>query len=91
MPGSLTLAASPKKSRSVMITVNKHLIALVLALAVAGLASSSFAQASEYHVSAARAAALRYCNAQADRYYYERTTTQISTYRACMFQHGEQE
>ena len=74
-----------------MITLNKHLIALVLGLAVAALASPSFAQASEYHVSAARAAALRYCNAQADRYHYERTTTQISTYRACMFQLGEQE
>jgi len=55
-----------------MITVNKHLTApvsaLALGLAFAALASPSFAQRSEDHMSAARAAAIHECNLRAAKY-----------------------
>jgi Tfp pilus assembly protein PilE len=55
-----------------MITVNKHLTAPVsavaLGLVLAALASPSFAQRSETHMSAARAAAIHECNLRAARY-----------------------
>jgi len=79
-----------------MITVNKHLTApvsaLALGLAVAALASPSFAQRSEDHMSAARAAAIHECNLKAARYrQYTWGDTEIHTYRACMAEQGEQE
>jgi hypothetical protein len=79
-----------------MITVNKHLTApasaLALGLVLAALASPSFAQRSEDHMSAARAAAIHECNVRAARYrQYTWGDTEIYTYRACMAEHGQQE
>ena len=80
-----------------MITVNKYLTApvsvLALGLAIATLASPSFAQRSEQPMSSAREQALRECNAAAAKYYgYSgRLTTQLHTYRTCMAERGEPE
>jgi hypothetical protein len=79
-----------------MITVNKHLTAPVspvaLGLVLAAPASPSFAQRSENHMSAARAAAIHECNLRAARYrQYTWGDTEIHTYRACMSEHGQQE
>jgi hypothetical protein len=51
-----------------MIAVKRHLAAFFLGLAVVAAASPSFAQRAEEHVSAARAQALRECNAVASNY-----------------------
>jgi hypothetical protein len=79
-----------------MITINKHLSAPVSALAVglalATLASPSFAQRSEQPISAARESALRECNELAQKYHNNRWgTVQLHTYRSCMAQHHEPE
>ena len=79
-----------------MITVNKHLTApvsaLALGLALAALASPSFAQRSEQPMSTTREQAIRECNGIAGKYsQYTWGHAQIDTYRACMAQHGEQE
>jgi hypothetical protein len=79
-----------------MVTVNKHLTAsvpaLALGLALATLASSSFAQRSEQPMSAARESAIRECNGAAGKYYNSTwQTMQIHTYRSCMGQHDEPE
>ena len=67
-------------------------IALGLALSVSALASPSFAQRSEQHMSAARAAALRECNLKAQKYtQHTWADVQIYIYRACMAEHGQQE
>jgi hypothetical protein len=74
-----------------MIRVSKLLAALVLGLAVSALATPSFAQSSE-GMSSSRAQALRECNVQAGKYkQYTWGDTEITTYRACMAQHGQQE
>jgi len=67
-------------------------IALGLALSVSALASPSFAQRSEQHMSAARAAALREYNLKAQKYtQHTWADVQIYIYRACMAEHGQQE
>jgi len=75
-----------------MVTVNRGLTALAFALAVTAFASPSFAQRSEYHMSAARAAAIRECSLLEEKYpdslmgnigYYQ--------YLACMSRHGQTE
>jgi hypothetical protein len=67
-------------------------IALGLALSVSALASPSFAQRSEDHMSAARERALRECNLRAQKYtQHTWADVQIYTYRACMAEHGQQE
>jgi hypothetical protein len=48
-----------------MIIRNKRIAAIALGLALFTLASPSFAQRSEQHMSAARAQALRECNLRA--------------------------
>ena len=61
-------------------------------LALAALASPSFAQRSEQPMSTAREQAVRECNAAAGKYYNSTwQTTQIHSYRSCMAQHGEPE
>jgi hypothetical protein len=85
-----------KKRETAMITVNKHLTApvsaLALGLALAALASPSFAQRSEQPMSTTREQAVRECNAAAGKYYNSTwQTTQIHSYRSCMAQHGEPE
>ena len=85
-----------KKRETAMITVNKPLTApvsaLALGLALAALASPSFAQRSEQPMSTAREQAVRECNAAAGKYYNSTwQTTQIHSYRSCMAQHGEPE
>ena len=77
-----------------MIIGNKRIaaIALGLALSISALASPSFAQRSENHMSAARAQALRECNLAAQKYtQHTWANVQIDTYRACMAEHGQQE
>jgi hypothetical protein len=88
--------ASLKKGRLVMITVNKHLAApisaLALGLALAALASPSFAQRSEQPMSTAREQAIRECNGAAAKYHNSTWQgMEIHTYRSCMAQHGEPE
>jgi hypothetical protein len=85
-----------EKGRIAMITINKHLAApvsaLALGLALATLASPSFAQRSEYPISTARGSALRECNDLAQKYHNNRWgTVQLQTYRSCMAQHNEPE
>jgi hypothetical protein len=75
-----------------MIAVKRHLAAFFLGLAVVAAASPSFAQRAEDHMSAARAQALRECNAVASHYpQYTWGDTEITEYRDCMAQHGQQE
>ena len=79
-----------------MITANKHLTAsvpaLALGLALVALASPSFAQRSEDHMSAARAAAMHECSVRASKYtQHTWGDVQIYTYRACMAEHGQPE
>jgi hypothetical protein len=75
-----------------MIATKKHLAALFLGLAVATVASPSFAQQAEDHMSAARAQALRECSALVKMYpQYGWGDTEITEFRDCMAQHGQQE
>lgn len=80
-----------------MITVNKGLLALGLALSVAALASPSFAQrhqdeSNPEHISAARRAAIHDCTALASRYTeFTWGTLQGHTFRECMADHHERE
>jgi hypothetical protein len=75
-----------------MIIRNKRIAAIALGLALFTLASPSFAQRSEQHMSAARAQALRECNLRAQKYtQHTWADVQIYTYRACMAEHGQQE
>jgi hypothetical protein len=79
-----------------MITFSKHLTApisaLALGLALATLASPSFAQRSEQPMSTARESAIRECSGAAGKYHSGTwQTTQLHTYRSCMMQHGESE
>ena len=71
---------------------NKRIAAMALGLAVSILASPSFAQRSEQHMSAARTQALRECNLRAQKYtQHTWADVQIYTYGACMAEHGQQE
>jgi hypothetical protein len=75
-----------------MIAAKRHLAAFFFGLAVVAAASPSFAQKAEDHMSAARAQALRECSAVASHYpQYTGGDTEITEYRDCMAQHGQQE
>jgi hypothetical protein len=70
-----------------MITCAKYIAAIAVALAV--ISSPSFAGS---HMSKARAAALRECNAKAEVYSNAAwQMEQLAVYRACMFAHGQVE
>jgi hypothetical protein len=72
--------------------VKRYLAVFFLELAVVAAASPSFAQRAQDHMSAARAQALRECSAVASRYpQYTWGDTEITEYRDCMAQHGQQE
>lgn len=71
-----------------MITSAKNTAAFAIVLAV--ISSPSFAKKMEPHTSAARATALRECNAEADKYSSAAwQTEQFTVYRDCMFAHGQ--
>ncbi len=74
-----------------MVTVNRVLAPLTFALAVTAFASPSFAQRSEYHMSAARAAALRQCSLLEEKYPESTAEGNIGRYQylACMSRHGQ--
>ena len=75
-----------------MIIRNKRIAAIALGLTLSALASPSFAQRSEDHMSAARAQALHECNLAAQKYtQHTWADVQIQTYRACMAEHSQQE
>jgi hypothetical protein len=73
-------------------TMNNRLAALAFGLAVAAVASPSFAQGNNSEVSSARAAALRQCSAlQQKDLEYLWGVQQDDIYRACMAEHGQPE
>jgi hypothetical protein len=75
-----------------MKTMNIRLAAIALGLAVAAIASPSFAQSNEDGVSPARAAALRQCSTQEQKYpeyLWGEAGDQI--YAECMAAHGQPE
>jgi len=75
-----------------MFAINKHAAAIALGLAIAAVASPSLAQRSETPISSAREQALRECNGQTGKMsQYTWGAHQITGYRACMHQHGQQE
>jgi len=79
-----------------MTTLSKYLTAsapaLALGLALASLASPSFAQRADQPMSTAREQALRECSTGASKYQSGTwQSTQLHTYRSCMMQHGEPE
>jgi len=79
-----------------MVKFNKHQAgvgaAFVLACGLSVLATPSFAQRSENHMTSERAQALRECNTAAARYkQYTWGHQEIDTYRSCMANHGQQE
>jgi hypothetical protein len=78
-----------------MMTLNKRLVALAFGIVVAAAASPSYAQrhdGDEYRISAARAQALRECNARAAPYVNrDWGVIQGDIYRACMAEHGQME
>lgn len=74
-------------------TTNHSLAALAFGFAVAAVASPSFAQRNNNYdkeVSAARAADLRQCNNQAQKYVdYNWGVQRDEIYSACMAKHGQ--
>jgi hypothetical protein len=77
----------------VTVTVNKHVAAaLALGLAVSALATPSFAQRAEDHMSGEREKAVRDCSAQAGKMSQSTWGAhQLHKHRSCMMQHGQQE
>jgi hypothetical protein len=76
----------------VMTTSRKHIAAAIAsALAVTAITSPSFAQTSELHISAARTAAIRECNARAEKYQQYTWGNVELYYRACMAEHHQVE
>lgn len=75
-----------------MVTINKRLCAFVFCLTIVAFASPTFARQSHSHISDARAKAIHECNVRAAKYnQYTWGVTEITTYRTCMAEHGEQE
>ena len=76
-----------------MIDFKKGLAALAVAVAVAAVASPSYAQeGGGVRISQQRAQAIRACNLRAAHYpQYLWGNQEIYTYRACMAEHGQQE
>ena len=73
-----------------MITSTKYIAAIAVALALIG--SPCLAKKGGPQMSAARAAALRECNAKAEKYSMSTwQSTQLHVYRTCMFAHGQLE
>jgi hypothetical protein len=82
-----------------MITSAKYVAAVAVALAV--ISSPSFAKKRVRHIgadpefpqiSAARGAALRECNARAEKFSFSTwQIEQLAVYRSCMFDHGQME
>ena len=77
-----------------MSKANWPLVALTVGFSVATLASPALAQAPSNQGAAAqaRAAAMRECNSQAEK--YPQATyghLQVNVYRSCMAQHGQTE
>jgi hypothetical protein len=73
-----------------MVTLRKYLPALALGLAVAVLASPSYARVPE--IGSARARAIHECSVAADRYpQHTWGNTENDQYRTCMAEHGQQE
>jgi hypothetical protein len=75
-----------------MLTLKTGLAALALGLVVTASASPGFAHKRGFHISAARAAAIRECNARASKYLQATWgVTEIQVYRACMAEHHQVE
>jgi hypothetical protein len=77
-----------------MTTTGKRLATIVFAAAMGLAATPSFAELIDgtVHMSAARAAALRECNARAEPYIQrDWGVTQGQIYRACMAKHHQME
>ena len=78
-----------------MATINRHLAAAALGLAVFAAATPSFAQRAEQnHMNAARERAIRECSEESTKKMPQSTwgVQQLQMYRSCMSQHGmEQE
>jgi hypothetical protein len=73
-------------------TINRHLIAIAVGLAIAGAATPGLAQSADEQISGARAQALRECNDMAKGYRQSTWGThEITLYRTCMNQHGMQQ
>jgi hypothetical protein len=73
-----------------MFTRKSALAGLALGLAVAGLASPSFAQRTEDRNDAARDAAVHECSVKAQRWSNTMwQTTQFAVYETCMAEHGQ--
>jgi hypothetical protein len=77
-----------------MFKFNKHGVgaAFVLALGLSVVATPSFAQRSENHMTSEREQALRECNSAAAKYrQYTWGHQEIDAYRTCMANQGQQE
>jgi hypothetical protein len=73
-------------------TINRHLIAIAVGVAIAGAATPGLAQSADEQMSGARAQALRECNAMAKGYQQSTWAThQLTLYRTCMNQHRMQQ
>jgi hypothetical protein len=74
-----------------MLTMKRTLAGLALGLAVAGLASPSFAQRSENRTDRARDAAIHDCSVKASKWSNTMwQTQQFTVYSNCMTEHGQQ-
>jgi hypothetical protein len=81
-----------KQTESYMTTVNNRSAALAFGLAIAAISSPSFAQSGDDEVSPERAAALRQCTSQEQKYPdYLWGDEEIQVYRECMAAHDQPE
>jgi hypothetical protein len=75
-----------------MLAINKHAAAIALGLAIAAVASPSWAQRSENPMSSTREKALRECSGQTGKMSQSTWGAhQLHAFRSCMQQHGEPE
>jgi chlorite dismutase len=80
-----------ERRKFVMVTINKRLAAFVLWFAVVAFASPSFAQQSENHMSDAREKPFTRATSGPPSKQYTWGVTEVTTYRTCMAEHGQQE
>ena len=81
-----------RRNRTIMIFFKPGLVALAFGLVLTASASRGFAQERGIHVGAARAAAIRECNALASKYpEYVWGDVEIYVYRSCMAEHHQEE
>jgi hypothetical protein len=74
-----------------MLAMKRALTGLALGLAIAGLASPSFAQRSENRTDPARDAAIHDCSVKASKWSNTMwQTSQFAAYANCMVEHGQQ-